>query len=100
MFGRRFVSLLVPVALAAGVSACNESSGAVQPGIVNTAAPGPPEGYRGEQGRVVAVNETRLKGGGGSGMNDGTLMGGGVGAAGGAVAGAAVSRSVGGMLIG
>lgn len=101
MFGKRFMSLLVPVALVAGVSACSQTGGGVQPGIINTAAPvGPPEGYRGEQGRVVAVNETRLKGGGGFGMNDGTLMGGGVGAAGGAMAGAAIGRSLPGVLIG
>src|SRR5437764_10598654 len=66
MFGKRLLGLLLPLALAASLGACNESSGAVQPGVVNTAAP---DGYRGEQGRVVAINETRLRGGG-SGIND------------------------------
>ncbi len=101
MSGKWHVSLLVPLALAVGLGACNESSGALQPGIVNTAAPGGvPDGYRGEQGRVISVNEAKLRGGGGSGMNDGTLTGGGIGMAGGAAAGAAISHSLGGMLIG
>ncbi|MFI4999444.1 MAG: hypothetical protein ACHQK9_06150 [Reyranellales bacterium] len=96
------MSLLVPLTLAATLGACNETTGAVQPGIVNTAAPGAvPDGYRGEQGRVVAMNDTTLRGGGGgSRMNDGTLVGGGVGMAGGAAIGSAVSHSLGGTLIG
>ncbi len=98
MFGKRLLSLLVPLALAASLGACNESSGAVQPGVVNTAAPGAPEGYRGESGRVLSINEVQLRGG--SGINDGTLVGGGLGVAGGAVAGAAITNSVGGALVG
>jgi outer membrane lipoprotein SlyB len=103
MFGKSLVRVLAPLTLVAALGACTQSSGALQPGIVNTAAApgGVPAGYRGEQGRVVAVNETRLRGGGGSGMNDGTLTGGGIGLAGGAMAGAAIGRgSVGGTLIG
>lgn len=100
MFAKRLLSLLVPLALAASLGACNESSGAVQPGIVNTAAPGaPPEGYRGESGRVLAINETRLRGGG-SGINDGTLIGGGVGMVGGAIVGGAVGGTAGSTLLG
>ena len=47
MFGKRLLSLLVPVALVASVGACNGTSGGVQPGVVNTSAQG---SYRGETG--------------------------------------------------
>ena len=40
MFGKWLLSLLVPLALAGALSACNGSSGAVQPGVVNTSAAG------------------------------------------------------------
>jgi outer membrane lipoprotein SlyB len=80
------------LALAATLGACDQG---VQPGVVNTSAAG---GYRGESGRVVSIREVPLKGS--SGLNDGTLVGGGVGAAGGAIVGGAVSHSVGGALIG
>lgn len=99
MFGKRLLSCLMPLALAASLGACNETSGGVQPGVVNTAAPGAPEGYRGESGRVVAVNEVQLRGRS-SGINDGTLIGGGVGMAGGAVVGAAVGGTAGSALLG
>ena len=98
MFRKPLLSLLMPLALAASLGACNESSGAVQPGVVNTAAPGAPEGYRGESGRVLAINEVRLRGQ--PGINDGTLIGGGVGMAGGAIVGGAVGGTVGSTLLG
>ena len=47
MFGKWLLSLVVPLALVGALSACNGSSGAVQPGVVNTSAAG---GYRGENG--------------------------------------------------
>jgi len=93
MFAKSFVSLLLPLALASGLAACE--SGGVQPGVVNTQA----QSYRGETGRVVEIREVAVRQGG-SGMNDGTLIGGGVGAAGGAVIGGATTNSVGGAVIG
>ena len=95
MFGTWLFRLLTPLALAAGLAACN-GGGGVQPGVVNTSAAG---GYRGETGRVVAINEVAIRGNK-SGMNDGTLIGGGVGAAGGAAIGAATTNSVGGAVVG
>jgi outer membrane lipoprotein SlyB len=94
MLVRWVMSLLVPVALAAAVTGCND--GGVQPGVVNTSAA---QGYRGETGRVVEIREVPIKRGG-SGMNDGTLIGGGLGAAGGAAIGGATTNSVGGAVIG
>ena len=75
MFGKWRVSLIVPAVLATGLSACNGSSGAVQPGVVNTSAQG--ASYRGEQGRVVSIREVPVRGGRSSGVSDGTLVGGG-----------------------
>ncbi len=98
MFGKWRVGLLVPALLAMGLGACNGSSGAVQPGVVNTAAPG--GSYRGEQGRVVSIREVQVRGSRGSGMSDGTLIGGGIGAVGGAVAGGAITNSAGGAVVG
>ena len=40
MFGKWLLSLLVPLALAGTLGACDASSGAVQPGVVNTSAAG------------------------------------------------------------
>ena len=94
MFGRWLLGLLAPLVLAATLGACNDNG--VQPGVVQTSAAG---GYRGETGRVVAIREVPLRGGG-SGMNDGTLIGGGVGAAGGAVAGAAIGGTAGSAVLG
>jgi outer membrane lipoprotein SlyB len=96
MLGVWLFRLLTPLVLAAGLAACNGSSGGVQPGVVNTSTAG---GYRGETGRVVAINEVAIRGNR-SGMNDGTLVGGGVGAAGGAAIGAATTNSVGGAVVG
>jgi outer membrane lipoprotein SlyB len=96
MFGKWLLSLLVPLALAAGLGACNESSGAVQPGVVNTSAAG---GYRGETGRVVSIREVPVRGRN-TGVSDGTLVGGGLGAIGGAAIGGATTNSVGGAVVG
>jgi outer membrane lipoprotein SlyB len=92
MFAKWLLGLFVPLVLAATLGACDQSQ-AVQPGVVNN-----PAGYRGETGRVVSIREVPLRGQ--SGMNNGTLVGGGLGAATGAVVGGAVSHSVGGALVG
>ena len=98
MFGKWFLGLLVPAILVTGLSACNGTSGGVQPGVVNTSSQG--ASYRGENGRVVSIREVPVRGSRGSGMSDGTLIGGGIGAAGGAVAGGAITNSVGGAVVG
>ena len=94
MFGRWLLGLLAPLVLAATLGACNEQRRAA--GRRADSAAG---GYRGEAGRVVAIREVPLRGGG-SGMNDGTLIGGGVGAAGGAMAGAAIGGTAGSAILG
>src|ERR1041385_5910606 len=88
----RWIAVLAPLVLAATLGAC-ENNG-VQPGVVQSQS-----GYRGESGRVIAIRDVSLRGGG-SGMNDGTLVGGGVGAAGGAVAGAAIGGNAGSAILG
>ena len=95
MFGKWLLGLLLPLALAAALGAC-ENNNSVQPGVVNTAAQG---GYRGETGRVVSIREVPVRKGN-TGVSDGTLIGGGVGAAGGAVIGGATTHSVGGAVVG
>lgn len=97
MFGKWCVGLLVPAVLAIGLGACSNPGG-VQPGVVNTSSQG--SSYRGENGRVVSIREVPVKRGRGSGMNDGTLIGGGIGAVGGAVAGGAITNSAGGAVVG
>ncbi|MBM3650027.1 MAG: hypothetical protein FJX11_19780 [Alphaproteobacteria bacterium] len=92
---RWFVALLAPLAMAGTLTACN-STGGVQPGVVNTSAPA---SYRGESGRVVAIQEVPIRSRS-SGVSDGTLIGGGLGAAGGAAIGAATTNSVGGAVVG
>lgn len=95
------VTLMMPAALAASLGACNQSSGTMQPGYVNTsAASGYNGSYGGEQGRVMSIREVQLSGSSGSGMSGGTLVGGGVGMAGGAAIGAATTNSLGGALVG
>jgi outer membrane lipoprotein SlyB len=90
----RFVRpVLIALGLLAGLAACDQQN-AVQPGYVQPVS----TGYRGEAGRVMAIHEVQIKGK--SGMNDGTLVGGGVGALGGAALGGAVSNSVGGAVVG
>ena len=92
MFGRLILALLAPLLLAGTLGACNDG---VQPGVVQSTQ----GGYRGETGRVIAIHDIALRGGG-SGTNDGTLVGGGVGAAGGAIAGAAIGGTAGCAILG
>jgi outer membrane lipoprotein SlyB len=93
--GRRLLALFLPLALVVvGVAAC-EQNNAVQPGVVNTAY----GGYRGEGGRVIAIREVPVRASS-SGVSDGTLVGGGLGAAGGAAIGAATTNTVGGAVVG
>jgi len=96
MFAKWLLSLLVPLALAGALSACEANNGAVQPGVVHPASAG---GYRGENGRVIAIREVPVRRGN-TGVSDGTLIGGGLGAAGGAAIGAATTNSVGGAVVG
>jgi outer membrane lipoprotein SlyB len=93
MFGKWLSALLVPLALAATLSACNEQG--VQPGVQTASA----EGFRGEAGRVVSIREVSVRSNQ-QGVSDGTLIGGGVGAAGGAIAGAAIGGSAGSAVLG
>ena len=90
------LSLMVPAALAVSLGACNQTGGATQPGIVNTSATG---SYSGDSGRVMSIREVAVRGGG-SGVSNGTLVGGGMGAVGGAAIGAATTNSVAGALVG
>jgi outer membrane lipoprotein SlyB len=96
MIGRWLAALLVPGVIALGLAACDQNG--VQPGVVN-APPPTAQGYRGETGRVTSIHEVALRGSQ-SGMNDGTLVGGGVGAAGGAIAGAAIGGNAGSAVLG
>lgn len=95
-------SLMLPAALAVGLvttlGACTQTGGATQLGYVNTSAANSYNSGYSEQGRVMSIREVPLRGG--SGMNDGTLVGGGLGAAGGAAIGAATTNSVGGAVVG
>ena len=92
MFSRWMLAVLASLALAVTLGACDNG---VQQGVVQSAQ----GGYRGEAGRVIAIRDVSLRNGG-SGMNDGTLVGGGVGAAGGAVAGAAIGGNAGSAVLG
>jgi outer membrane lipoprotein SlyB len=94
MFGKWLFALLAPLALAATLGACNDQG--VQPGIVQTSAAG---GYRGEAGRIIGIHDVDLSQRR-AGVNDGTLIGGGVGAAGGAIAGAAIGGTAGSAVLG
>jgi outer membrane lipoprotein SlyB len=94
------LSLMVPAALAVSLGACNQPGGATQPGYVNTSAAGTyPGSTSGDSGRVMAIREVPVRGGG-SGVSNGTVIGGGLGAAGGAAIGAATTNSIGGALVG
>jgi outer membrane lipoprotein SlyB len=94
------LSLMVPAALAVSLGACNQTGGATQPGYVNTSAAGAyPGGNSGDSGRVMAIREVPVRGGG-SGVSNGTVIGGGMGAAGGAAIGAVMTNSIGGALVG
>jgi outer membrane lipoprotein SlyB len=96
MYGKWLLSLVMAVAVAGTLGACNGSSGAVQPGVVNTSAAG---GYRGESGRVIAIREVPIRSRS-SGVSDGTLIGAGLGTVGGAAIGGATTNSVGGAVVG
>ena len=91
-----FVSILCAALTAVSLAACNESSGTMQPGAVNTSASG---GYSGDSGRVVSIREVPV-GGSNSGVSNGTFIGGGLGMAGGAAIGAATTHSVVGAVVG
>lgn len=100
-------AILLPVLLAGGLGAC--ANNGVQPGIVNSSS-----GYSTAQastygnaqpvgsGRVVAINDVSLQGGGGSGSGpgNGTMIGGMLGGLGGIAIGASGGRGIGGGLIG
>jgi outer membrane lipoprotein SlyB len=92
MFGKWLFALVAPLALAMTLSACNDG---VQPGI--QAAPA--GGFRGEAGRVVAIQDVDLRNTR-RGVSNGTLIGGGVGGVGGAVAGAAIGGTAGSAVLG
>ena len=101
MKGRFVRSILLPLALAAALGAC--ASNGVQPGFVKTASSATPP--PGSSGRVVAINDVSLQGGGGgsssgSGSGQGPLVGGLLGGLGGAAIGASGGRGLGGGLIG
>jgi outer membrane lipoprotein SlyB len=127
MRGYRIRFWLLPLLLAAGLTAC--ASNGVQPGIVYTSsappaasgpgypatsgpaypANGPAQGSNaypapavaGEAGRVVSIREVGLAGaGGGGGGGNGALMGGLLGAGAGATIGAITSQTLGGGIVG
>jgi len=95
MFAKWLLGSMAPLMLVATLGACDQNQG-VQPGVVQSAS----QGYRGEAGRVISIREVPLKNASGTGVNDGTLIGGGVGAAGGAVAGAAIGGNAGSAILG
>jgi outer membrane lipoprotein SlyB len=126
MRGYRIRFLLLPLLLAAGLTAC--ASNGVQPGIVNTSSappaasgpgypangpvqasapaqgsnPYPAPAVAGEAGRVVSIREVGLagSGGGGGGGGNGPLLGGLIGAGAGATIGAITSQTLGGGIVG
>src|SRR5580698_1357415 len=101
MRGKSVPAILLPMILAAGLGAC--ANNGVQPGIVNTASASGSSSASastyGSQsvgsGRVVAINDVSLQGGGGSsgsGPSNGTMMGGLIGGLGGIAIGASGGR--------
>jgi outer membrane lipoprotein SlyB len=126
MRGYRIRFLLLPLLLAAGLTAC--ASNGVQPGIVYTSSappaasgpgypangpvqasapaqgsnPYPAPAVAGEAGRVVSIREVGLAGagGGGGGGGNGPLIGGLLGAGAGATIGAITSQTLGGGIVG
>ncbi|HYC66364.1 MAG TPA: hypothetical protein VEC14_16665 [Reyranellaceae bacterium] len=93
--------LVLPLVLAAGVSAC-ANSGGVSPGV-QTAGYGSTQGTTagiGESGRVVSIRDIDMRGGAGSGGGRGTFTGGMIGAGAGGMIGGMTSRSWSGGLIG
>ena len=126
MRGYRIRFSLLPLLLAAGLTAC--ASNGVQPGIVYTSSappaasgpgypangpvqasapaqgsnPYPAPAVAGEAGRVVSIREVGLagSGGGGGGGGNGPLLGGLLGAGAGATIGAITSQTLGGGIVG
>lgn len=109
MRGNSAKAILLPVLLAAGLGACANNS--VRPGIVNSSSgysTASASTYGNAQpigsGRVVAINDVSLQGGGGgsngSGPGNGTMIGGMLGGLGGIAIGASGGRGLGGGLIG
>lgn len=99
MRGKSIRLVLLPALVAVGVGAC--ANNGVQPGYVNTASASSSYGGgtpTGEAGRVVAINDTSIRGGGGSG--NGPMVGGLLGGLGGIAIGASGGRGIGGGLIG
>lgn len=96
MRGKSLRLVLLPVLLAAGVGAC--ANNGVQPGYVSTASAYGGGTPTGEAGRVVAINDTSIRGGGGS--SNGPMVGGLLGGLGGLAIGASGGRGIGGGLIG
>jgi len=94
MFRKWIFALLAPLALAAALTGCNDQG--VQPGVVQTSAAG---GFRGEAGRVISVRDVNLAERR-AGVSNGTLIGGGVGGVGGAIAGAAIGGNAGSAVLG
>lgn len=92
-------SVMVPAALAMSLGACSQPGGVTQPGYVNTSTGTYPGSTSGDSGRVMAIREVPVRGGG-SGVSNGSVIGGGLGAAGGAAIGAATTNSIGGALVG
>ena len=92
MLAKSILAAILSVALAASLTACEDNG--VRPGVVSNAS-----GTRGETGRVMAIREVPLRNSQ-SGVSNGTLIGGGVGAAGGAVAGAAIGGNAGSAVLG
>lgn len=86
---------LLPLLLLAGLSACD--NGAMQPGVVSTSGA---NANTGQTGRVVSIQEARIRGGSQSGVSNGTLFGGAGGLLGGAILGGSIGHSAGGALIG
>ena len=82
MFGKWLLSLVVPLALAGALSAC-ENSGAVQPGVVNTQAAG---------GGLGAIGGAAI-GGATTNSVGGAVVGGLLGAVAGGIAGTAIDQN-------
>ena len=96
MRGKSLRLVLLPVLMAGAVGAC--ANNGVQRGYVNTASAYGSGTPTGEAGRVVAINDTSIRGGGGSG--NGPMVGGLLGGLGGLAIGASGGRGIGGGLIG
>ena len=104
MRGKSVPAVLLPVILAAGLGAC--ANNGVQPGYVNNTSYGTSTASAstygtptGESGRVVAINDTSVRGGGG-GSGNGPMVGGLLGGLGGIAIGASGGRGLAGGLIG